>query len=348
MGLVLGGAVLGGQAWAGAANVSRVRLGGDQRHTRLVIDADGPVESLGVAFNATSMTVSILLSGLSPAFMTGEGRGLADHWRLEPESAGRARFVMALASPARVDQILQLTPGAGSSNWRFVIDLAVVTPLRIVIDPGHGGGDVGAQGAISYEKNVTLAAGLALRASLAASWLYAVSLTRTVDRFVPLAARRDAAAGSDLFLSLHADASSDITVSGASAYTISDRGVERALGRMSGIRTIADPTADGVLLDLRQRGLRNRSAAMAESLLLYAGQEAPLLRRSHREAGFLVLTGLQAPTVLFEMGFMTNREDEKRLNDPVRQARLAACVARAIDEQLAGATVPRANPRMTP
>lgn len=330
----------GARAWAGPTpDVLRVRLGGDGRRTRLVIDATGPARSQVLEVGQATTALVVLVSGLTAIPMTGGGRGLVDRWSLAPAPGGGARLTIDLSKPAQVERIFPLAPAEGVPHWRLVIDVAAAAPLRIVIDAGHGGDDVGARGADSYEKTVTLASALAVQASLASSGRYVVSMTRADDRFVPLSRRREAAAGADLFLSLHADSSPDPAVCGASAYSVSDRGVERAMallgGRPPAADPITDPAANGVLLDLRQRGLRNSSAAFAEHLLACASREAPLLRRSHREAGFAVLLGLETPAVLFEMGFMTNRADEARLNDPTRQARLATCVKQAIDGRLA-------------
>lgn len=332
----LAAAFAGGRALAGqGADVLRVRLGGDRGHARLVIDATGPARSQAVEPGPGPATLAVRIAGLAAPAMKGQGRGLIDRWSLAPASSGDLRLLVTLAEPAQIERIFPLAPGDGVAHWRLVVDLTPAPPLRIVIDAGHGGDDVGARGAVSFEKNVTLAHALALGESLAADRRYAVSMTRAEDRFVPLDRRRAAATGADLFLSLHADASSDPTVCGASAYSISDRGVSRAIALLDGRAMDEDPATSGLLLDLRQRGLRNRSAAFAEHLLACAAAEAPLLRRGHREAGFAVLLGLETPAILFEMGFMTNREDEARLNNPARQARLAACVKQAIDGRLA-------------
>jgi N-acetylmuramoyl-L-alanine amidase len=87
-----------------------------------------------------------------------------------------------------------------------------------------------------------------------------------------------------------------------------------------------------ILLDLTQRSTKNRSAAFAEVLLEKVGNETPLLRRSHRDAGFMVLLAPDVPAVLLEMGFVSNPEDEARLRDPASRNRLMGAVARAVDQ----------------
>jgi len=217
----------------------------------------------------------------------------------------------------------------------------------IVIDAGHGGKDPGAAGAASCEKQITLLAALALEARLERTGRYQVVLTRTSDAFVPLEARVQTArrAGADLFISLHADSDPDPGTRGASVYTLSERG----LGRVGHVLTrhdwfyqaavAGDDHAVGqILVDLSQRSTRNRSDIFAETLTRRAGENAPELPRRHRSANYFVLLAPDVPAVLLEMGFMTNAEDEARLNDPARRDALMDEVAGAIDAYFAKQT----------
>ena len=92
-----------------------------------------------------------------------------------------------------------------------------------------------------------------------------------------------------------------------------------------------DASVNRILLDLTQRETRNRSSVFAEDLLTQIGVAVPLQRRSHRDAGFMVLLAPDVPAVLLEMGFITNRADEQALLDPEHRQRLMAGVASAID-----------------
>jgi len=215
----------------------------------------------------------------------------------------------------------------------------------IVIDAGHGGKDSGALGASSFEKNVTLATALALKARLEATGRYQVVMTRSTDVFIPLEERVQIArkAGADLFLSLHADSASDPTTHGASVYTLSERGEQRVgyvLNRnewylKEGVSN-DDPAVGPILLDLTQRTTRNRSATFAQTLIERVGDRAPLLPRSQRDAGYFVLLAPDVPAALLEMGFITNPSDEARLNDPVQRGALVDKIAQAIDVYFAG------------
>ena len=217
----------------------------------------------------------------------------------------------------------------------------------VVIDPGHGGKDSGALGGASFEKNVTLAAALALKTRLEQTGRYQVVMTRSTDVFIPLEERVQIArrAGADLFLSLHADSAGDATTHGASVYTLSERGEQRVgyvLDRnewflKEGVSSV-DPAVGPILLDLTQRTTRNRSATFAQTLIDRVGDRAPLLPRSQRDASYFVLLAPDVPAALLEMGFITNPADEARLNDPQQRAALAGKITQAIDAYFAART----------
>ena len=217
----------------------------------------------------------------------------------------------------------------------------------IVIDPGHGGRDSGALGADSFEKNVTLATALALKARLESTGRYQVVMTRQADVFVPLEQRVQIArrAGADLFLSLHADSAGDAATHGASVYTLSEGGEQRVgyvLGQHEWFLQQAvngdDQAVGQILLDLTERTTRNRSASFARALIERVGDRAPLLPRSRRDAGYFVLLAPDVPAALLEMGFITNPGDEERLNDPQQRQALVGKIAQAIDGYFAGRT----------
>jgi N-acetylmuramoyl-L-alanine amidase len=222
----------------------------------------------------------------------------------------------------------------------------VPRPIKtIVIDPGHGGHDTGAQSLVRNEKDINLAAALALKARLERGGHYRIVLTRSDDTFIPLNERVQIAraAKADLFISLHADsAGQDPTPHGASVYTVSDHGETRVgevLGphewfQRTGDRK-ADPAVSQILLDLSQRSTRNRSAEFASILIDHIGQAVDLLPRGHRDAGYFVLLAPDVPAVLLEMGFITNPSDELRLTDPDQRQKLMDHVGDAIDDYFA-------------
>jgi N-acetylmuramoyl-L-alanine amidase len=307
---------------------------------------------------------NVLVSG----DLQGTGQGLVKRWVID-EAAGGARLRLDLTGKAEVRRRFLLPPGDGASAYRYVIDLKAVdgaqngigmapsaprltvasgpvkaAPLRmkkvIVIDAGHGGKDPGSLGANTYEKDVTLAAAKALKERLERTGRYQVVLTRETDTFIPLESRVQIArrADADLFISMHADSGPDTGTRGASVYTLSDKGTDRVglvLEKDDWLMKANAPGRDRavsqILLDLSQRATKNRSAAFAQLLLGKVGEETTLLRRSHRDAGFIVLLAPDVPAVLLEMGFITNAEDEAFLTTKSSRARLVGAVADSIE-----------------
>jgi N-acetylmuramoyl-L-alanine amidase len=214
-------------------------------------------------------------------------------------------------------------------------------PLKkvVVIDAGHGGRDVGASGVAGHEKDVNLAAALTLADQLSKTGRYKVVLTRTSDVYVPLEDRVRVAqrAGADLFISLHSDSAPETNLKGVSVYTLSDKASQRATKFVSRddwfmkASLTGDQGVRDILFDLTQRATRNRSAVFAQTLVSSIEGKAPMLRRTHRDAGFMVLLAPDVPAVLLEMGFVNNPEDEARLRDPNARARLMRAVTGAID-----------------
>ena len=212
----------------------------------------------------------------------------------------------------------------------------------IVIDPGHGGKDPGTLGPDSSEKDITLASARDLRAALLRTGRYQVVLTRDSDVFVPLdqrmqIARREHA---DLFISLHVNSIADPNLHGATVYTLSEKGADRAARQVmtrSGdwfVNIAApsrDPSVNRILLDLTQRETTNQSSTFANLLLDRLSNKVDLLRRSHRDANFAVLLAPDVPAVLLEMGFITNPVDEQRLQSPDDRKVLADSITDAID-----------------
>jgi N-acetylmuramoyl-L-alanine amidase len=230
--------------------------------------------------------------------------------------------------------------------------VAEVTRLHlkkiIVIDAGHGGKDPGAMGATSHEKDLTLAAARALKARLERTGRYRIVMTRDSDTFVPLETRVQIArkAGADLFISLHADSDPQPGMRGATVYTLSDKGSDRVVRNVMAQNDWfinvdlpgRDKAVNQILLDLTQRATRNRSAAFAEDLLTHISDRVQLLRRSHRDAGFVVLLAPDVPAVLLEMGFITNPQDEALLNNSAKRQRFMDAVGDSIDAYFAGQT----------
>ncbi len=211
----------------------------------------------------------------------------------------------------------------------------------VVIDPGHGGRDPGALAlAGGKEKDITLKAALALKDVLDADGRYDVRLTRETDVYVEHEDRVTLARkwGAELFISLHADAAGSTSVSGASVYTISARGetrIDREATKNDWKIAIEDGTPErlnGLLEDLVKRETKTRSAEFAELLLPQLGKAGPVLRNTHRNAGFYVLLAPDVPAVLLELGFLTNEADAKRLQSEKGRKAAVEAIAAAIDD----------------
>jgi N-acetylmuramoyl-L-alanine amidase len=211
----------------------------------------------------------------------------------------------------------------------------------VVIDAGHGGKDPGAMALTGgKEKDITLKAALALRDVLEKSGKYDVRLTRDTDVYVEHEDRVTLARkwGAELFISLHADAAGSASVSGASVYTISARGetrIDREATKNDWKIAIEDGTPErlnGLLEDLVKRETKTRSAEFAELLLPQLQKAGPVLRNTHRNAGFYVLLAPDVPAVLLELGFLTNEADAKRLQSEKGRAAAVEAIAAAIDD----------------
>ena len=227
------------------------------------------------------------------------------------------------------------TPGANGTK-----------PL-VVVDPGHGGVDPGTIGVSGgYEKAVTLACALELKRQLEASGRYRVMLTRSRDVFVQLRQRVGLArdSGADLFISLHADANSNRKIHGAAVYTLSEKSSDAEAAELAAKENKSDIIAGvnlagegydedvaNILIDLAQRETMNLSAEFATLVIPELGRESAMLRKSHRYAGFRVLKAPDVPSVLIELGYVSNAEDERRLGDPAHRRELMAAIVRAAD-----------------
>jgi len=215
----------------------------------------------------------------------------------------------------------------------------------IVIDPGHGGVDPGAIGVSGiYEKYITLAAARDLKAYLDGTGRFEVHLTRNRDIFIPLRGRIERARdmNADLFISLHADTIRDRQIRGLSLYTLSERASDKEAAALAERENKADLIAGidlshesaevtNILIDLAQRETMNQSAKLAALLVDELDKRVKILRNPHRFAGFAVLKAPDIPSVLIELGFLSNKSDEKALRSKNHRRNLAQSIAGAVD-----------------
>lgn len=214
----------------------------------------------------------------------------------------------------------------------------------VVIDPGHGGADPGAIGVSGiYEKHITLAVARAVKYQLEKTGQFKVVLTRTRDKFVRLRNRVALArrAEGELFISIHADTIRNHSIRGLSVYTLSERASDKEAAALAEKENKADliggvdlstesAEVTNILIDLAQRETMNESVRFASVLVKSLRHETRLLRNTHRFAGFAVLKAPDIPSVLVELGFLSNRQDERALRRKEYREKLAKAISRAV------------------
>jgi N-acetylmuramoyl-L-alanine amidase len=223
-------------------------------------------------------------------------------------------------------------------------------PPLVMLDPGHGGKDPGAIGVSgTYEKQVALATALELKRQLESGGRYRVELTRSRDVFIPLDDRVDRAQrkGAALFVSMHADALADHAVRGASVYTLAQTASDAQTAALARTENSADrfigrhwqgasPEVSQILASLVRQETRSGSVRIARRLVGSLDQDLPMLPNPDRHAGFVVLKAADIPSVLVEMGFMSNPRDEAALRQPDHRKLVAQAMHRAVDAFFAG------------
>lgn len=219
-------------------------------------------------------------------------------------------------------------------------------PVRIVIDPGHGGIDTGAEGPNgTLEKTITLAFSLELKKKLQDTGLYDVFMTRDRDEFLRLDERVKIARQheADLLISVHADSIRLKNVRGATVYTVSDKASDAEAAAKAIRENLADAiggivveeedqgVAD-ILADLIRRETQTFSIRFARSLVGELSSAIQMIPTNpHRFAGFRVLKAPDVPSVLLELGYLSNAQDEEQLRDPVWREKAADSIISAIN-----------------
>ena len=217
--------------------------------------------------------------------------------------------------------------------------------FTVVIDPGHGGIDGGAKGVSgTSEKEITLTFGKELKALLEKSERYRVFLTRDEDVFIRLDERVRIARqhGADLFISVHADMIRHSGIRGATVYTVSDKASDADAAAYAARENLADELAGievedenhevaDILADFMRRETHGFSIRFARSLLDELSDTVKLINNPHRFAGFKVLRAPDVPSVLLELGYLSNKEDEEQLRSEAWRQKVAESIAGAID-----------------
>ena len=219
----------------------------------------------------------------------------------------------------------------------------------IVVDPGHGGVDPGSRGITGlYEKKLTLIYARELKRKLEADGRYRVVLTRDKDIFIRLRDRVGIAErmAGDLFVSLHANNHDSPRIRGASVYTLSETASDAEAEALAAKENKADIIAgvnleeqtemvSKILIDLAQRETMNLSKQFANTLVGEVGKVAKLLGNTHRSAGFAVLKSATVPSILIEIGYLSNRKEERLMRSEAHRIAVTQAIIAAIDAYFA-------------
>lgn len=257
---------------------------------------------------------------------------------LKPRDGGKAKAAAKTATKAVVAK-------DGKAHVRLPAETKRTNPIVVVIDPGHGGVDPGAIGrAKNYEKNVVLQVGRRLRDAINAKPGMKAYLTRDRDVFLRLHDRVAIAQrlNADIFISIHADAHENRNVSGSSVYVLSEKSSDGEAARLArlanegydvgGITLDSEPAeVRNILIDLAQRDTMNHSALLARHVLDSMGNVTKTRGSNIRFAGFRVLKALQMPSILVELAYMSNPQEERMLTNARHQQRLAQSIADGIE-----------------
>jgi N-acetylmuramoyl-L-alanine amidase len=294
-----------------------------QGGSRIVIDATGPVR-------------------VDKAFVLPATDGQPARLVVDLVSIDRASFMRNLAHEAsarRPPEVRKPDQPKPSNDSR---------PL-IVIDPGHGGPDNGAIAENGeMEKDIVLEFAQALSDKLEKSGKYRVAMTRTDDRFIALGERVHVARqqGAALFVSIHADtlvARSENDVRGATVYTVSDTASDVEAARLAEAENKADAIAGvdlssepeevaDILIDLTQRETKNFSHHFARTVVGELKSSAKLHKHPLKSAGFKVLKAPDVPSVLIELGYMSNKDDLKAMTSEAWRGKATAAITLAVNK----------------
>ncbi|MBL4601988.1 MAG: N-acetylmuramoyl-L-alanine amidase [Emcibacteraceae bacterium] len=257
------------------------------------------------------------------------------------EKISQAAFARNISKPAVRAQVVNSTriPATRPASGKKII----------VLDPGHGGHDPGNLGGVKVngisEKNVTISAARNIKRILEASGRYKVILTRDRDIFLKLRERSLIAHrnNADLFISIHADAFRSSSVRGATIYTLTEKASDKEAAMLAARENKADIIAgvdligetdivQNILIELVKQETMNLSNRFASELAPELRKAIVVRKRSLRSAAFAVLKGIDVPSVLIEMGYLTNQKDAKLLMQKETHEKIGRAILRATDK----------------
>lgn len=366
---------------ANALNAHGFRMAGDESRMRIVFDLDSEPNFKWFLLRAPHRLVIDLPDtrfGFEPETLS--ARGMVTGVRYGNLGTESSRIILSASGPFEVERLSVLgnerTPG-----FRMMVDLVATSeeafasaladqatttgstiaasksdrlgdaaphaarPFRVVIDPGHGGIDGGAEGLHgTVEKDITLSFARELRDAIEAAGRHDVFMTRDDDSFLRLDERVRIARQheADLFISVHADTINLKGIRGATVYTISEKASDSLAAAAAKRENLADAVAGieladenqhvaDILFDLTRRETHGFSVSFARSLVGELTGAVELINNPLRSAGFRVLRAPDVPSVLVELGYLSNPDDEKQLTDKEWRLRAARSIAAAVD-----------------
>ena len=278
---------------------------------------------------------------IEKSFVLEAGNGQPARMVLDLVGVDRDSFMRTIALDNRAPEA-----GAGRAPARDAPATSDARPL-IVIDPGHGGIDNGTQAASGVtEKSIVLEFALLLRDTIQKAGKYRVIMTRSDDTYISLSERMNLARSqqASLLISIHADALArgDGDAQGATIYTLSDTASDAAAARLAESENRADVIAGmdlsaepgdvaDILIDLARRETKTFSTQFARGLATEMRKATRLHKEPLKSAGFRVLRAPDVPSVLIELGFVSNRGDLKSLTSEAWRTRTAGSIAQAVD-----------------
>jgi N-acetylmuramoyl-L-alanine amidase len=358
---------------------SDFRMGGNAVETRIVLQFDRePEVKWFLLRDPQRLVVDLPRTAFLIDPKSLKARGLVRNVRYGALNEGAARLILTAKGPFAVDRF-DVVANEDGHGYRLSVDISASSDRKfeqalaeqslttgataaakgdrlvksvpepgkrftVVIDPGHGGIDGGAEGVSgTVEKTITLAFGLELRKKLLDTGRYDVFMTRETDEFLPLDERVRIARqhDADLFISIHADTISMKGIRGATVYTISDKASDAEAQAVADRENLSDALAGidikqedhevaDILVDLIRRETHTYSMRFARSLVDALSPTIELINHPQRSAGFRVLKAPDVPSVLVELGYLSNPQDEAQLRDPDWRAKAIDRMSSAI------------------
>ncbi|WP_269929860.1 N-acetylmuramoyl-L-alanine amidase [Aminobacter sp. HY435] len=377
---VFAGIGRGSAATAGTVKALDYKMAGDATHMRIVLNFDREPEPKWFLLRAPHrLVIDLPDTALMFDARDLKPRGLIANVRYGASGEGGSRLMVTSKGPFNVDKV-DILENSDGKGYRAVVDISAASerefdaalaeqaattastvstpksdrigktaqrgdhPFTIVIDPGHGGVDGGAEGLNgTVEKSVTLAFAKELKSKLDDGGAYKVVLTREGDDFLRLddrvrIARQNAA---DLFISIHADTIRLKGIRGATVYTVSDKASDADAQALADRENLSDQLAgvdvaeenhevSDILVDLIRRETHGFSTRFARSLVSELSPTVGMINNPHRSAGFRVLKAPDVPSVLVELGYLSNAKDEEQLRSAEWREKAASSIAKAI------------------